>query len=111
MLLVWLPSFTGPVILAAKISSFPFPEYNVRSGLNLLGLPKTPPVQKLSMEVVPAKLPPLVDRRGLKVKAELPFGLMEPGQVNKQYCSSDVSGPFPKEFGSPPTYTNSSGKF
>ena len=90
-------------MFAAIISASPDPAYIVRSGLNLLGEPKTPPVQKLSTEVVPAKLPPLVERRGLKVKAEFPFGKMEPGQVNRQYCNSDVSGPSPNEFGSPPT--------
>ena len=38
------------------------------------------------------------------------FSYRAPAQVNRQYCSSEVTGELPKEFAVPPTYINSFGK-
>ena len=46
------------------ISCAPDPGYKVRSGLNLRGVPNTPPVQKVSRLVVPARAPPRVLNKG-----------------------------------------------
>ena len=78
-------------------------EYVVRAGLNRRGVPNTPPVQKLSKLVVPLNSPPLVLRRGLKERELLGISYNEPGQVNRQYCNSEVTNPSARDPLVPPT--------
>ena len=59
---------------AAIISCAPDPEYLVRSGLNLRGVPNTPPVQKVSKLVVPARTPPRVLNKGWKSRLDVDLG-------------------------------------